>query len=238
MRAIFALASIGPEPGLVKPVVPVLMKALGDSDSTVRAAAMNALAALRPTPPEAVPAIVHLAGDSNELPSEAAMNWLVARTNALAIPLLDKKLLSKDSYVVSKAADRIGVFGSAAITSAPRLRQLLNDPLLPVRQAASNSLVAITGQSHSQSASEEKADITLDFPGIPLEAFLSVYENIAGKKVAMPAAPKGYKTVRLRTSRPLTKTEALALFDETLKDQAGLVIVHGEDGSLSAVAQP
>jgi hypothetical protein len=237
-NALFTLASIGPDPELVNPIVPALLKALGDSARTVRVAAMNALAALRPTPPDAVPAIVHLADDSNDTASDAAMNWLVSQTNLVAIPLLDKKLRSKDSYVVTKAADQIGVFGAAAIASEPRLRQLLNDPMLTVRQAASNSLVAITGQPFSQLRPEEKADITFDFPGMPLEAFLSFYESIAGKKVAMAAPPKVFKTVRVRTSRALTKTEALAVFDETLKEQAGLVIVHGEDGSLSAIAQP
>jgi hypothetical protein len=238
IKAIFALTSIGPETERAKPVVPALMQTLGDSDWTVRVAAMNALAALRPTPPDAVPAIVHLADDPNEMASEAAMNWLVSRTNAVAIPLLDKQLRCEDSYVVTMAAAQIGVFGAAAIASEPRLRQLLNDPMLTVRQAASNSLVAIKGRSLSQLAPDEHADITFDFAGMPLEAFLSYYESVAGKKVAMAAPPRVFKTVRVRTSRPLTRTEALALFDETLKEQAGLVIVHGEDGSLSAIAQP
>jgi len=36
----------------------------------------------------------------------------------------------------------------------------------------------------------------------------------------------------------LTKSEALQLLDEVLREQAGLVIVHGADGSLTAVAKP
>jgi HEAT repeat protein len=118
------------------------------------------------------------------------------------------------------------------------LRQLLNDPLLTVRQAAANALAAITGQSPSHSAPEEKADITLNFQGMPLGQFLDFYEGWAGKKVAMVAAPNPGQSLRVLTPRPLTKSEAMQLFEELLKDQAGLVIVHGADGSLSAVAKP
>jgi hypothetical protein len=262
IKALFALRSIGPETEVVKPIVPTLMQALADQEWTMRLAAIDALAVLRPIPPEAVTAFVRLVNDPNGMVSDAAMKCLVARTNALAIPLLDKQLQNKDKYVVTEAASQIGVFGAAAAASEPHLRELLNDPLFTVREAATNALAAITGHLPSLSAPEETADVTFDFPGMPLQAFLSFYESLAGKKVAvapppnpsadLPASlarllggkmamappPNPGQMLRVKTPRPLTKTEALTLLDEILREQAGLVIVHGKDGSLTAITKP
>jgi hypothetical protein len=166
------------------------------------------------------------------------MVCLVSQTNPLAIPLLNQRLQSKDSYVVTKAAAQIAIFGAAAAASEPRLTQLLDDPLLTVRRAATNALISITGQPRSHSPPDETANITLDFPVMPLQAFFGYYESLAGKKVAIKALPKPGQCVRVSTPRALTKSEALALFDEVLKEQAGLIIVHEKDGSLTAIAKP
>ena len=93
----------------------------------------------------------------------------------------------------------------------------------------------LSDQPPSNPASGEKADVTFNFPGIPLKGFLGVYEDLAGNKVAMAATPKSGQTLRLITVRPLTKREAVASMEEVLKEQAGLTIVHGKDGSLTAV---
>ncbi len=238
INALFAIRSIGPDAQLVRPVVPGMMQSLGDTNWTMRLAAVNALAALRPPPPEAVPALVRLLNDSNENVREEAMHSLVAQTNTSVLPMLDKWLRDKDSYVVTEAATQIGVFGTNAAASEPRLRELLDAPSMTVRQAATNALAAITGRSASGSAPEEKADITFNFQGMPLQAILSYYEDLAGKKVAMTATLNLFAMLRVQTVRPLTKSQALQCLEEALKDQAGLVIVHRADGSLSAVAKP
>jgi len=236
IRAFFALESIGPETQLVKSVVPDLMKALGDPDWTMRLAALNALAALRPPPPENAPAFFKLLDDPDGMVRDAAMHSLVAQTNPIVIPVLDKQLHDKDTCVVTVAASEIAAFGATAATSAPRLRELLNHPLLTVRQAAGDALTAITGQSPSHSTPEVKAELSFNFRGgMPLEQYLVMYEDWAGKKVRISAAIKPGQVLRLITVHPLTKNEAMQLFEEVLKEQAGLVIVHGADGSLTMV---
>jgi HEAT repeat protein len=181
---------------------------------------------------------VRLLNDSDENVRKGAMHSLVAQTNPIVIPVLEKQLHDKDSYVVTEAAAQIGVFGAAAAASEPRLRELLDAPLLTVRQAATNALAAITGQSLSHSTPAEKADITYNFPGIPLGQFLDIYRNLAGKEVTLAATPARAQTLRVITAQPLTKREALQLLEEVLQQQAGLVIVHEPDGSLTAVAKP
>jgi len=237
IRAFFALASIHPAADLAKPVVPILMRALQDQEWTMRLAALNGLIALRPPPPEAVPAFLQLLDDANENVRQGAMRSLVAQTNAMVIPVLAKQLHDKDSYVVTQAAAQIGTFGAAAAATAPRLRELLDSPILTVRQAATNALAAITGQLLSQSAPTEEANITYNFQGIPLQQFLDEYESMAGKKVTL-AIPGQGKILRMQTVRPLTKSEAMTLCEEVLREQAGLIIVHGKDGSLTAIAKP
>lgn len=236
--AFFALKSIGPDTQTVSSVVPTLFQALGDQNWTMRLAAINALAALHPRPPEVTPAFIRFLDDPSEIVSDDAMRWLVAQTNPVVLPRLDKQLHDKDSYVVTKAATRIGVFGAAAAASAPRLRELRNDPLSTVRQAATNALAAITGQPLPQSAPAENADITYNFPGVPLGQLLEIYENLAGKKVTMEATLARGQRLRVITAQPLTKSGALQLLEEVLQQQAGLVIVHGKDGSLTVIAKP
>lgn len=236
--AFFALKSIGPDTQTVSSVVPTLFQALGDQNWTMRLAAINALAALHPRPPEVTPAFIRFLDDPSEIVSDEAMRWLVAQTNPVVLPRLDRQLHDKDSYVVTKAARRIGVFGVAAAASAPRLRELRNDPLSTVRQAATNALAAITGQPLPQSAPAENADITYDFPKVPLGQLLDIYGNLAGKKVTMEATLARGHGLRVITAQPLTKSGALQLIEEVLQQQAGLVIVHGKDGSLTVIAKP
>jgi len=236
IQALFALNAIGPDTETVRPFVPALMQAVGDEERTTRLFALRVLAALRPPPPEAAPVLLRLSNDSDDEVRGVAMNSLVSQTNPIVIPVLDKQLHGQDSYVVTQAAANIGVFGAAAVASEPRLRELLDSPLLTVRQAASNALLAITGQSIYQSAPQANANILYHFPAIPFAQFLPIYEDLAGKKVTMEATPKPSQTLRVFAVRELTKGEALQLLEEVLKEQAGLVIVHGADSSLTAVA--
>ena len=237
IRALFALKAIRPDTQTVKPVLPALMETLRDGEWTMRLAAMNALAAVQPPLPQATSALVQLLNDSNELVRESALHSLVIQTNAIVLPMLDKQLHDTDSYIVTGAAAQIGNFGAAAAASESRLRELLNAPVLTVRQAATNALAAITGQSFSHSAPEEKADQTFNFSGIPFPSFLRFYEDLAGKKVTITVTPPPFRILRVQTVRPLTKSEALQCLEEVLKEQAGLVIVHGPDSSLTAVAR-
>jgi Tfp pilus assembly pilus retraction ATPase PilT len=71
-----------------------------------------------------------------------------------------------------------------------------------------------------------------------LQSLLTFYEDLAGKKVTMTATPNPSTLLRVQTVRPLTKSEALQCLEEAFKEQAGLVIVRGPDGSLAAVAKP
>jgi len=238
IRAFFAFNAISPDAQMARPVLPALMEALGDQEGTMRLAAMNALAALHPPPPEAAPAFVRLLNDSDGMVSGRAMSCLVAQTNVIVLPMLDQRLHDKDSYVVAEAAAQVGVFGAAAAASVPRLKELLDAPLLTVRLAATNALFAITGQKIFQPAPAENANISYNFPGMPFYQVLDIYEHLAGKKVTLEATPKNAQTLRVFTSSPLTKNEAMQLLEDVMKEQAGLVIVHGPDGALTTVAKP
>ena len=233
--AFSALQSIGPDTQLARSALPTLLQALEDSDWSMRSLALDTLAALHPGPPEVTPAFIRFLDDPNERVREEAMRWLVAQTNSIVLPRLDKQLHDQDSYVVVTAASQIGAFGPAAGGSEPRLRQLLNDPLLTVRQSASNALAAITGQSIFRSAPEKNANLTYNMPGVPLQQFLDIYGNLAGKQVATAAILQRGQTLRMRTVQPLTRSEAIQLFEEVLKEQANLLMVHGSDGSLTVV---
>jgi hypothetical protein len=70
---------------------------------------------------------------------------------------------------------------------------------------------------------------------MPLVQLLNYYEGLAGKKVTLARLPDPPPIISVHTDRPLTKNEALQCLEKALKEQASLVIIHGADGSLTAV---
>ncbi len=93
----------------------------------------------------------------------------------------------------------------------------------------------LSDQPRSQPAPGEKADNTFNYQAMPIFQFLDCYEHLAGKKVNTPVSPRNDQTITAQTDHPMTRSEALASMEEVLKEQAGLTIVHGKDGSLTAV---
>ena len=63
IKAIFALTEMSPKTESVRSAVPALAQASGDFDWSMRLAALYALAALHPTPPEAKPVFAKLLHD-------------------------------------------------------------------------------------------------------------------------------------------------------------------------------
>jgi hypothetical protein len=126
-----------------------------------------------------------------------------------ALPVLERTLHlpASDDKSRVRALQGIRVLGLAAKSSEPRLRELLNDPLFDVRQAATNALVAITGVPAIQPVSAEKADRTFNMPHVPVQQVLDMYANLVGKTVELTGGPVS-APVRFVTSTPLTKTQA------------------------------
>jgi len=81
----------------------------------------------------------------------------------------------------------------------------------------------------------EKADVTINFNGMPAMQAVAFYEQLAGQKVAAPTAGYPSSVVRLHTEAPITKQQAMQLIEDALKQQAHVALQHGADGSLSAV---
>jgi RNA polymerase sigma factor (sigma-70 family) len=86
--------------------------------------------------------------------------------------------------------------------------------------------------------SNEPADISYNFPGIPVSQLFDFYENLCGKKLVVKPSVLFQQTVRIMTEHPITRSEAKQLIEDSLKEQANLTIVTADDGSLSVVPMP
>jgi HEAT repeat protein len=214
--------------------VPVITNVMTEPDPPVRIAALRALNALHPPPPEAEAALLARMNEFNPAVREAAIECFVARTNPIVIPALEAQLHDPDFYVVTKAITHLKAFGAAATSSVPRLQELLDDPALNVRLAATNALRIIARENSARRAATYGADITFNFPGMPVMQIIEMYERWANKKVAPPPAGWPPAMIRLQTPYPLTADEARQLVEDVLKQEAHIIIHHAADGSLSA----
>ncbi|HEY3857076.1 MAG TPA: hypothetical protein VGO67_22050 [Verrucomicrobiae bacterium] len=78
------------------------------------------------------------------------------------------------------------------------------------------------------------ANVTFSFSGMPVAQVIDVYEGWAKEKVAPPKAGWPAGIVHVIAPHPLTTNEALRSIEAALKEQSGIVIRRGGDGSLSA----
>ena len=127
--------------------------------------------------------------------------------------------------------------GEASTNAVPVIAGQSPRPLVPEEKAGVGAGGDGYGQSLPPSVPEEKGDISYHFEGLPLDSFLKIYEDLAGENVTMKAMPNPVPMVRLNAVG-LTKSQARQVLEQALKAQAGLVIVRGPDGSLTAVPNP
>jgi HEAT repeat protein len=145
IQALFVCTAIAPDSLSASSAMPALNDALRSPFWTMRADALRCLNALQPPPPEAAMLLSGRLTDENEYVRATAMECLVARTNPIVIPLLKERLHDAKSVTVTKAIIQLGAFGTAAASAEQRLRELCQDPASSVREAATNALLAVTG---------------------------------------------------------------------------------------------
>jgi hypothetical protein len=81
------------------------------------------------------------------------------------------------------------------------------------------------------------ADITNNMPGVPMSKVIGIYEDLSQRKLIV-APSVIQKLVRMQTEHPITASEAMRLIEDTLKEQAHVMLVPAGDGTISAVPVP
>jgi len=94
-----------------------------------------------------------------------------------------------------------------------------------------------SGPFFSPPRTKEVADITYNMPGVPMSQVIGIYEDLSGKKLVV-APSVIQKLVRMQTEHPITASEAMRLIEDTLKEQAHVMLVPAGDGTISAVPVP
>jgi general secretion pathway protein D len=87
---------------------------------------------------------------------------------------------------------------------------------------------AISSATNSAAKAQEVADITYNFPGVPVEQLLDIYADLIGRTLLRassgPSAVPKDATVTLKTETPLTRSQAIEAL-ETILGMNGITIV-------------
>jgi general secretion pathway protein D len=112
----------------------------------------------------------------------------------------------------------------------------------PVAGAPAGSTNAGAGApAGAANAGGEPADITYNFPGVPVEQLLDIYADLVGRTLLRastgPSALSKDAVVTLKTESPLTRREAIEAL-ETILGMNGITIVPIGDKFAKVVAEP
>lgn len=124
---------------------PALLKAMTNTNDTVRQIAANALGLIGSDPDRVVPALIHALKDpSRDVRGAAASAFGQYKSEAATIvPALLPGLDDYDTYVRVETVWMLGRFRKDAAVAVPQLIELLNDPDIRVRISATNALQLI-----------------------------------------------------------------------------------------------
>ena len=97
-------------------------------------------------------------------------------------------------------------------------------PVVPSSPPAAGASTAATAAAQTQ----EVADITYNFPGVPVEQLLDIYADLVGRtllrSITGPSAVPKETTITLKTQTPLTRSQAIEAL-ETILGMNGITIV-------------
>ena len=130
----------------VKVRVPALIKALGNTDASVRAHTAAELGRIGPEAKAAIPALIKALGDTNADVRASAAEALgeVGTQEKDVVSALVAALGDPESFVRASAAWALGNIGPKAAEAAPELKRLTeNDPDETVRRDAREALEKI-----------------------------------------------------------------------------------------------
>jgi HEAT repeat protein len=140
--ALYSLGMLGP---MAKPAVPVMVEVLR-SDPENREVTAWSLARIGPGAAPAVPALIECLDEAREgIRNQAARTLRDIGPDAAAAvePLATVLIHDKDWGVRWYAAEALGAIGPAAKAAIPELKVALKDPMVQVRNAASEALQKI-----------------------------------------------------------------------------------------------
>jgi hypothetical protein len=88
---------------------------------------------------------------------------------------------------------------------------------------------------HPPAPPGEAANITYSISSMPAYQVFSLYAALANEKLIAPASIDFRGGVRVKTTRPITRTEALKLLETALAEQAQITITRSTNGSLVGI---
>jgi HEAT repeat protein len=188
VTAAFALARILPgDADEIKPVVPVLVKALHSKHRLLQAEAVRGLMVIGVS---AVPELAELVGNYDNDPQSAAAAASTLRTmGPAAYPALPALLLALDSrhdLVVTSAADAVGAIGPTAKDALPALQKVLTSEHALLRTHAAHNIGRLEAAAAPAAADLKNALLDKD-PNVRREAAHALGKIGPHAKVAIPA---------------------------------------------------
>ncbi len=209
--------------------IPALIAYLDDPDLSIRETVLHSLQAFSRRPKLAAEMAKYLTNQDAAVRAEV-MDSPTYLTNdpAILVPMFSVRLRDGNSFVRSMAAFHLGEMGGRATPAVPELQEVLTDPVRNVGEAATNALWEITGAGTGLAAVNEKAEISYNMPGVPLDQMMEIYEDLAGHRLVLSPNISWYTSmIRLFTLHQVTRTEAMKLIEDAVSEQTHMVLKNG-----------
>lgn len=230
---VHALNAIGRIGTNAQSAAPELFKVLrSDPERSLRLNALDTLGYIRLPANLAFDAVANAMSDPNYDVRIHAMQWFMGRAvdPAKLAPVMIKQLQNPDPLFQTLAMRELCWMKNDATNAIPLVEQLLGSTDLQVRLAARGTLERLTGK-HQPRHSQDDAVFEYNFSGTPVAQAVQEYRSLVDKPVTLPKQYQ-FGQVQIYTVGAVTKSEAIALIEWTLKNQLGLVVDDADDGTL------
>jgi len=139
--------------------------------------------------------------------------------------------LRRENQELRRQLDQLAPLQAENARLSNQLAQLRRSmPVMPLQPRAGSN-----GPAGSPSGTKEEANITYNFPGIPAGQIIDIYGELSGKTLIVDPSANTGQTLRFKTPKPITRSEAMKIIETALIEQAHLVIVQAPGGALSVV---
>ena len=151
---------------------------------------------------------------------------------AILIPIYKRCLTDPFFNIRWRAVFELGNIGKAAESAVPALQKLDHDSNRVIRQAATNALQKIAGQTVPPSSSNEPT-YRINAPAIPVQQMLDEYKSLTGEKLIIAPTVPVWHTMTLMTLYPINREDYRHLLEDELLAQINIRTTDMGDGTIS-----
>jgi hypothetical protein len=148
----------------------------------------------------------------------------------ILVPILRKQLDDSSVYVRAIVMWQLSKLKRASLPAVPNIERLLKSDDINTRLSAREALDRIL-EIKTPPTTAEPPVYEFNFQNTPVSIVLDEYKDLIGKPIRR-TSPAPITLIQLFTVKKLTKSEAIAVLESTLKNQAHITFKPTDNGAL------